>query len=109
MDGQLASIDGSTQLRAGVVRPEIIVSLDRSSDQLTHPSPTSGEIGLGASVMIVRDPGFGIIGRVASLGTQPEVVASGALVVTVVVVEEGTGREWVVPQTNLKLLRGAAL
>ncbi len=108
MDGQVASIDGSTQLRAGVVRPEVVVALPGATDLSAAPEEIVDTLAAGARVMVVREPGFGVVGQVRSVSHTPQPVGSGALAATAVIVDEVTGREWLVPQTNAKVLRGVA-
>ncbi|MGE5561587.1 MAG: hypothetical protein ACM3XN_11170 [Chloroflexota bacterium] len=107
LSGRNASIDGSTQLRAGVVRPEVIVPLD--GDGVASGTPAAPTVlAAGMRVMIIREPGFGVTGRIKSLTSQPQAVRSGALATTAVVVAEGDGRELTVPQSNLKVLEGVS-
>ena len=67
-EGQRASINGATQIRAGVIRPEVVVTDDReeaSSERFVPPEPTG--IAIGDTVRGIRAPWFGKIGRVKSL------------------------------------------
>jgi hypothetical protein len=71
--GQRASINGATQIRAGVIRPEVVVTHDdeeASAERFVPPEPTG--ISIGDTVRGIRAPWFGKIGRVESL--PPELV-----------------------------------
>lgn len=104
--GRTASLDGTTQLRAGVVRPEVIVPV-AAEDQVSERPAAPAALAPGMRVMIIREPGFGVIGRVKSLSSRPQPAASGALAAMAVVAAESDGREWVVPQANLKVIAEA--
>ncbi|MGE5653305.1 MAG: hypothetical protein ACM3ZQ_03410 [Bacillota bacterium] len=77
MDGQLCSINGMTQIRAGVIRPELVISEQRtktdtpSSEQaVQRPQP-------GCMVRIVREPYFGQVGKIEGIPPQPVTFESG--------------------------------
>lgn len=106
LTGQTASLDGTTQLRAGVVRPEVIVPV-ATEDQVSERTAAPAALAPGMRVMVIRDPGFGVIGRVKSLSSRPQPAASGALAPMAVVAAESDGREWIVPQANLKVIAEA--
>jgi hypothetical protein len=105
-EGCEASINGATQIRAGVMRPEILVPLSGTSDKLAeHDGDGGGVLDLGTTVRIIRDPYFGAIGSVTSLPPEPQVLGSGskARVLEVDLVEGGTV---VVPRANVELIEG---
>ena len=75
--GQKASISGATQIRAGVIRPEIIIGRTDQAAVLQQTMPKregeeEGPSGLkiGDQVRIIRDPLFGRLGQVVAL--RPE-------------------------------------
>ena len=66
--GHRASINGATQIRAGVIRPEVVVTAQDTevgTDPWEPPEPKG--IQLGDTVRAIRAPHFGKIGRVKSL------------------------------------------
>ena len=70
-NGEKASVSGATQIRAGVMRPEIIVP--GYPRNVTHCKTEQGRgwIEPGDPVRIIREPHFGVIGTVlASLNDQ---------------------------------------
>ncbi|MCC6953174.1 MAG: hypothetical protein IT290_03560, partial [Deltaproteobacteria bacterium] len=75
--GKTASVSGQTQVRAGAVRPEIVVPLDEAPMRSATPG---GELQIGSRVRCVRTPYFGEIGEVSGLPLAPEKVDSGAVV-----------------------------
>jgi transcription antitermination factor NusG len=104
-EGELAAVNGATQIRAGVMRPEIVVPLGEQEAALA-PEAVSGESGLlteGRQVRIIRDPYFGLIGSVAALPAEPQVVGSGSRA-RVLEVRLGSGESVMVPRANVELI-----
>ena len=72
-EGMKTSINGATQIRAGVVRPEILIPLARLARD--RPSPygelaaesTEGVLQIGSPIRVIREPHFGRLGRVTAL------------------------------------------
>ena len=74
-EGHRASINGATQIRAGVIRPEVIVTFDDETvpaEKYTAPEPQG--LKPGDLVRGIRTPYFGRIGRVVDLPAQPAVL-----------------------------------
>ncbi|AXA37541.1 MAG: hypothetical protein N2644_10960 [Candidatus Sumerlaea chitinivorans] len=101
LEGNEASINGATQIRAGVIRPEIIVSTEESPEDVKEIVQT--ETRVGTRVRIIREPHFGEIARIKALPPDPVVIESGATV-RVMVVELPNGTEHVVPRANVELI-----
>lgn len=101
LEGHEASINGATQIRAGVIRPEIIVSSDEPLSDVEEQTIT--ETRVGALVRIIREPHFGALARIKALPPEPVVIDSGATV-RVMVVELPDGREHVLPRANVELI-----
>ena len=102
--GMDASVSGATQIRAGVMRPEIIVP-DPSGvgDGGSETGPLEEGLGLGALLRIIRSPYFGRIGRVTALPTDLQKVSSEAMV-RVLEVELEDGTRTIVPRANVELM-----
>ncbi|MSR57196.1 MAG: hypothetical protein EXS05_05950 [Planctomycetaceae bacterium] len=103
-----AAVNGATQIRAGVVRPEVVIPWTGAERPAAEPVPrdsayTPGLLQAGAAVRIIRDPWFGIIGSVGAVPSEPQVLASGSKA-RVVEVCLGTGERVVVPRANVELL-----
>ena len=102
--GQQASLSGATQIRAGVMRPEIIVpDLDRESPADDVKAGHSGGMGEGDALRVIRAPYFGRIGTVERLIADLQQVESGASV-RVLEVEFEDGTRAVVPRANVELI-----
>ena len=102
--GQRASANGATQIRAGVLRPEIIIPSDAAA-------PAKGEEGdgkiagltEGSCVRIIREPDFGHLGVVKRLPPGVEAVECETKV-RVVEVEFTDGRTVTVPRANVEAI-----
>ncbi|MDD5308513.1 MAG: hypothetical protein PHU25_14420 [Deltaproteobacteria bacterium] len=72
--GHTVSVSGATQIRAGVIRPDVsaapLDSAPRSRDLSTSVEP-------GARVRIVRGKAFGALGRVEGIPEAPRITGSG--------------------------------
>ena len=77
-EGAEASINGATQIRAGVIRPEIIIPVDDSVPKSTETEHVSGVLEIGYPVRVIRDPYFGRIGKVHRLPPEPQELDSGS-------------------------------
>jgi hypothetical protein len=107
LQGQIASVNGATQVRAGAVRPEVIVSAkvqDESGNLKSEQLLTSETLEVGRRVRIIRTPYFGKFGIVAELPTQLTQIESGAVVRVAKVVLQDENRELYIPRTNLELV-----
>ena len=69
LEGKTASINGATQIRAGVIRPEVICPLLDNVVQATGPKQAF-ELGVGTPIRVIREPYFGKLGTVTELPAQ---------------------------------------
>lgn len=102
LDGRRASINGATQIRAGVIRPEVIVPAE--SPPSTPVAESAGSVlEMGTPIRIIREPYFGKIGKVTELPPELQVVESGTEV-RVLKAKLEDGREVVVPRANVEII-----
>lgn len=101
-DGQVAVINGATQIRAGVMRPEIIIPHEEEAEEASGEELGAG-MQPGTPVRIIREPYFGEIGTVASLPVELQKVETGSDV-RVLVVRLDDGREVTVPRANVEII-----
>ncbi len=104
--GQRASASGATQIRAGVLRPEIIIPADRAATAPAHSGGgEAGQAGLqvGACVRIIREPRFGALGKVKNLPTGLATVESETKV-RVVEITCDDGATIIVPRSNVEAI-----
>ena len=102
LSGRRAAINGATQIRAGVIRPEIIVPQEQSSPAVAG---AGGELHVGTRVRCIRRPQFGQLGAVTSLPDQPVKIATGSSVRVLSVRLDG-GAEVTIPRANVEILSG---
>jgi len=101
-EGYLACINGSTQIRAGVIRPEVIIPHREVEEKMTSDELSSG-MRPGTPIRIIRQPYFGHLGRVVSLPVELQTVEMESKV-RVVEVELEDGRRVVVPRANVEII-----
>ena len=99
----MASINGSTQIRAGVVRPEIMVPHLEEVEAVLSEENLDAGMTSGTRVRVIRAPYFGKLGNVASLptGLQQLETESKARVMEV---EFDDGTRAIVPRANVELI-----
>jgi len=103
--GRRASLSGATQIRAGVMRPEIVVSREGPGSGARGGFEAEG-IRVGTTVRVIREPYFGRIGTVATLPPEPVTIATESTL-RIMTVDFGDGKPPVlVPRTNVELIGG---
>jgi hypothetical protein len=102
LEGELASIDGATQIRAGVIRPEIIVT--REGEVGESPPAPEQVLEVGARVRIIREPHFGELGEVAKLPVELTEIETESSV-RIALVQLDRGDEVRVPRANLEIIQ----
>jgi hypothetical protein len=104
LEGKTASINGATQIRAGVIRPELICPLpDGHTATVTEHRESVLEI--GTPIRIIREPYFGMLGEVAALPPELIVIDSGAHV-RILEAKLQDGRRVTVPRANVEIIAG---
>lgn len=97
--GHLASMNGTTQVRAGAVRPELVIFDTKGTAEKIAPLT----IEIGSTVRLIRVPNFGKLGEVIELPSDPKKLETGAYA-RVVRVRLEAGREVLVPRSNVELV-----
>lgn len=100
--GRKTSINGATQIRAGVIRPEIIIPLDKTKVSDDGLGKVGGMV-RGGFVRLIREPGFGEIVEVVDLPIKPVVIDTEAKV-RAVTVKFNDGKELTIPRANVELI-----
>ena len=103
--GKRVSVSGATQIRAGVIRPEIIATDLEGDWEKQAAEPPELELAVDVPVRLIREPHFGELGKVVDLPVQPVVIPSGAKV-RVAEIELGSGKKLTLPRANLELIEG---
>jgi len=101
-DGKLVSINGATQIRAGVLRPEIFIESETSCNNKTF-NEDNLIISEGSVVRIIREPFFGKIGKVVSLPAELVTMKSETKV-RVAKIKFSNDTEEIIPRANLEVI-----
>ncbi len=101
LEGRRALISGATQVRAGVIRPELVVPYAEGEKVEVEHIEKGGQE--NPRVRILRAPYFGRTGRIIDAPVQPTPVETGANV-RVFKVKLDDGTEALVPRTNVEVL-----
>jgi hypothetical protein len=105
-EGDQAAVNGATQIRAGVMRPEVLIAITQSAKiDASSTGRTDGLLEIGRPVRIIRDPYFGLIGSVSGLPHEPHVLGSGSKA-RVLEVKFESGKRVVIPRANVELIEG---
>jgi len=101
--GRLASVSGATQIRAGVLRPEVLIP-----DSDVSPAPAERDTGaglaLGSLVRVIRAPHFGRVGQVVELPSELRKLETEAMVRVLVVDFREDGARVLVPRANVEII-----
>jgi hypothetical protein len=107
-----AAVNGATQIRAGVLRPEVVIPWEGAGATPDTRSTARGDaeaeshvLRAGVPVRIIRDPHFGIIGTALAFPPEPQVLGSGSKA-RVLEVQLASGEKVVVPRANVELMEG---
>jgi hypothetical protein len=103
-EGKLACINGATQIRAGVIRPEVIIPFEFDIHSKSTKSDFR-ELGLraGSPVRVIRHPYFGQLGTVIDL-PAPLMQLGSESHARVLEVEFKDGVRAVVPRANVEMI-----
>lgn len=100
--GLKTSINGTTQIRAGVVRPEIVVPFE-SSEHLIDDAVVAGILEVDTPIRVIREPYFGNLGRVTALPVELQQLETGAKV-RILEVELEDGAQITLPRANVEII-----
>lgn len=107
-DGARASVNGATQIRAGVLRPEVIIpypGVTESDLKSTAEVAESGELAIGTQLRIIREPYFGRIGTVTRLPVELTEIPTESKV-RVLEVQLEDGQRVTLPRANVEIFLG---
>jgi len=103
LEGKMSAMNGTTQIRAGVLRPEIIIPYDADEVQVfTDESSTEG-MKKGSLIRVIRSPYFGEIAKVEALPVELQKIESGSRV-RVIELELENGSIVTVPRANVEII-----
>ena len=102
-EGKFASINGSTQIRAGVIRPEILIPDELSNGECSDFKEADLAISDGSLIRVIRAPYFGRVGKVKSLPPELQKMESETMV-RVAEIEFEDGSIEIIPRANLEMI-----
>jgi hypothetical protein len=103
--GKKASMNGATQIRAGVIRPEVVVPLlHLQAKGGPVADVVAGGLEIGTKIRIIREPHFGRLGRVIELPAPLEKLTSETLVRVLRVELEGDRTHHMLPRANVEII-----
>ena len=101
-DGRFTSVNGATQIRAGVIRPEIVIPFNDIDGLDSAVKKNETGITEGSLVRVIRSPYFGQIGTVKSLPPELQKMESETMVrVAEVKIND---QNFVIPRANLEMV-----
>jgi hypothetical protein len=101
-EGRKVSVSGATQIRAGVLRPEIICPrLEAGLESEAHEDAADGGLTIGCQIRSIRQPYFGRLGIVTALPPEPTALETEAKV-RVLEVDFGGGEKALLPRANVE-------
>ncbi len=101
-EGYTASVNGATQIRAGVMRPEIIIPHEGKEEGDSEENLSSGMVP-GTPVRIIRQPYFGAFGEVVELPVELQQLESESYV-RVLKVRLVDGSVATIPRANVEII-----
>ncbi len=109
LENRKASINGATQIRAGVIRPEVVVPKEGpiAMDDVSRDAArleADSQLQIGTLIRIIRAPYFGLLARVRQLPPEPQVIETGAKT-RVLIAETLDGRIVTVPRANVEIFQ----
>jgi hypothetical protein len=104
--GDEAAVNGATQIRAGVMRPEVVIPLSEAEKgaepEVEQRAPV---LDVGRAVRVIREPHFGRLGTVTALPHELQVLESESKARVLEVALDG-GETAIVPRANVELVEG---
>jgi len=101
--GKFTSVNGATQIRAGVIRPEIVIPLSGDELKGDHKDAHASEgIQAGSLVRVIRAPYFGRMGKVVDLPSELRKMESETMVRVAIIEIDGENIE--IPRANLEMV-----
>ncbi|MDH4222165.1 MAG: hypothetical protein OEV55_01350 [candidate division Zixibacteria bacterium] len=104
--GKMACINGATQIRAGVIRPEVVIPFEGDIHKKIETAE-SENIGLetGTPIRVIREPYFGNLGKVVNLPPALQKLESESSA-RVLEVEFADKTRAIIPRANVEMLEG---
>ena len=102
--GMKASINGATQIRAGVIRPEVVIPTSDPPSADVDVEELQEQLVTGSEVRIIREPHFGELAEVVDLPAELQELETEALVRVLRVNLRRTGESVSLPRANVEIV-----
>ena len=102
-EGKKASINGATQIRAGVMRPEILIPSNTNLEVNESFNEDDLAISIGSIVRVIRDPFFGEIGKVVKLPSELMKINTETMTRVAEIAFDNEEKE-IIPRANLEVI-----
>jgi hypothetical protein len=104
-EGRKVSVSGATQIRAGVLRPEIVAPRLSEAPPRDdgHDDSEQGGLSVGSVIRVIREPYFGRLGKVVALPPELAALETEAKV-RILEVDFGDGSRTVLPRANVEMI-----
>lgn len=104
-EGKLACINGATQIRAGVIRPEVIIPTEAELQSVKAAASGDGAgLQIGSLIRVIRAPYFGRLGKVTALPSPLQQLESESKARVLEVQFEDNGQRAIVPRANVEMI-----
>ncbi len=104
LQGRMASVNGATQIRAGVMRPEVIVAEAGATAAGATGEEAGATLDIGTVIRLIREPFFGHLAEVVELPPELTEIETEAHVRVLRAKLRGDGRVLTVPRANVEIL-----
>jgi len=104
INGKEATINGTTHIRAGVIRPEIISIANTKDD--SDIAIINYDLKVGKKIRIVSSPYFCKLAKVINIPNMPEKIPSGTYARVLHAKLEETGEIVKIPRANIEVIQG---
>jgi hypothetical protein len=103
-EGEMACINGATQIRAGVIRPELVIPHRTGLDAaMSKDKESSMGLAVGSPIRVIRQPYFGMLGKVSELQSELHILESESKA-RILTVEFDDGKKAIIPRANVELI-----
>jgi hypothetical protein len=105
LEGESVSLNGATQIRAGVMRPEIVAPGHKQRHAGEKQAELSEGMVPGTPIRIIREPYFGMLAEVVDLPPELVVIETEAKV-RILTARLQNGTVVTVPRANVEIIEG---
>lgn len=102
-EGEMASMNGATQIRAGVIRPEVVIPTATEIGSTEGRKSDIAGLDAGSQIRVIRHPYFGRLGKVTDL-PSPLYTLESESKARVLEVEFDNGETATIPRANVEMI-----